>query len=119
MTVAVLVLVAGLLAAPVAAQVVPAPEKRGGEAVQHGAQPNADEVRPGNRDGDVPSASAGDLVTKPGRRLLGLPLTAVLAIAGLLVALTILAKVVIPVPGRRRPAPGGGTSGGSERSSRP
>ncbi len=72
MNVAVLVLVAGLLAAPV----VPAPEKRGGEAVQHGAQPNADEVRPGNRDGDAPSASAGDLVTKPGRRLLGLPLTA-------------------------------------------
>src|SRR3954469_21433980 len=29
--------------------------------VQRGGQPNAGEVRPGNRDGDTPSASAGEL----------------------------------------------------------
>jgi hypothetical protein len=52
MNVAALAVVAVLIATPVAAQVVPAPAKSDGQAVQHGAQPNPNEVRPGNRDGD-------------------------------------------------------------------
>jgi hypothetical protein len=106
-----------LIATPVGAQ-VPAPEKRSGEAVQHGAQPNAEEVRPGNRDGDAPSAAAGDLVTKPGRRLFGLPVTTVLVIAGLLLGLVAAARVAIPAARQRRRARGGGTYGGSEPLSR-
>ncbi len=45
MNVATLAVVAVLIAAPVADQVVPAPEKNDGRAVQHGARPNPDEVR--------------------------------------------------------------------------
>ena len=117
MNVGTIVLVAMLMATPVGAQ-VPAPEKGGGEAVQHGAQPNPAEVRPGSRDGDAPSAAAGDLVTKPGRRVFGLPVTTVLVIAGLLLGLVAVAGVAIPAASRRRRARGGGTYGGSERPSR-
>jgi hypothetical protein len=42
--------------------------------VQRGSQPNAGEVRPGNRDGDSPSASAGELRRQEGRRIFGLPI---------------------------------------------
>jgi hypothetical protein len=118
MSVAGLVVVAVLIAAPVAAQVVPAPEKSDGRAVQHGAQPNPDEVRAGNRDGDAPSAAAGDLRTRPGRRVFGLPITTVLVVAGLLVALVIVAGAVIPGAGRRRRAQGGGTYDDSEHNAR-
>jgi hypothetical protein len=118
MNVAVLAVVAMLIATPVAAQVVPAQEKSGGQAVQHGAQPNPNEVRPGSRDGDAPSAAAGDLLARPGRRVFGFPITTVLVVAGLLVALVVVAGVVIPGAGRRRRAQGGGTYGDSERNAR-
>ena len=104
-----------LLATPAVAQVAPPSAKSDREAVQHGAQPNASEVRPGSREGDAPSAATGDLVTKPGRRVLGLPVTAVLLIAGLLIVLVVVAGVVIPGASRRRRARGGGTYGDPER----
>ena len=83
--------------------------------VQRGAQPNPAEVRPGNRDGDAPSAAAGDLVTRPARRILGLPVDAALIIAGVLVVLALVAGVVIPGARRRDCARGGGTYGGDGR----
>jgi hypothetical protein len=98
------------LTGPSAAQ-LPPPAKATGEAVQHGAQPNPEEVRPGTRDGDAPSAAAGELVRKSGRRVLGLPVNSVLVIAGALVVLLILAGLIIPGAGRRLRARGGGTYG--------
>jgi len=83
--------------------------------VQRGSQPNAAEVRPGNRDGDAPSASAGDLVMRPGRRILGLPVAAALVIAGVVIVLTLIAGLVIPGARRRDRARGGGTYGGDGR----
>jgi hypothetical protein len=81
--------------------------------VQHGAQPNSQEVRPGNRDGDAPSASAGDLVRKPSQhRVLGLPVSAVLLLGGVIVALGVIGGLVIPGMRRRERARGGGTYGG-------
>jgi hypothetical protein len=100
-----------LLAGPAAAQVVPPPAKSDRNAVQHGAQPNPSEVRPGSTDGDAPSAAAGQLVTKPARRILGLPVTTALVVAGVLLALAILAGIVIPSASRRQRARGGGTYG--------
>jgi hypothetical protein len=82
--------------------------------VQRGSQPNPAEVRPGSRDGDAPSAAAGELVTRPGRRILGLPVNAALVIAGVLLVLTLLALVVIPSARRRDRARGGGTYGGDD-----
>jgi hypothetical protein len=114
MSLVVLALAAMLLATPVAAQGVRPPARSERDPIQHGAQPNTNEVRPGSRDGDAPSAAAGELVGKPGRRLLGLPLTTVLVIAGTLVLLVAVAGVVIPHAGRRRRARGGGVYGGSE-----
>jgi hypothetical protein len=102
-----------LLTQPLAAQVVPPPAKGDREAVQHGAQPNAEEVRQGNRDGDAPSAAAGDLVTKPAQRILGFPLTTALVVAGVLLVLIAVAGLVIPQANRRRRAQGGGTYGRS------
>lgn len=102
---------ASMLITPATAQVVPAPAKGDREPVQHGAQPNPNEVRPGSRDGDAPSAAAGDLVSRPARRVLGLPVTTVLVLAGALVALAVLAGVFIPSAARRRRARGGGTYG--------
>ena len=104
-------LVTVLLAGPATAQVVPPPAKGDRDAVQHGAQPNPGEVRPGTRDGDAPSAAAGELVTKQERRILGLPVTTALVVGGVLIALAILAGIVIPSPGRRQRARGGGTYG--------
>ena len=83
--------------------------------VQRGSQPNAAEVRPGNRDGDAPSASAGDLVTRPGRRILGLPVAAALVIAGVVIVLALMAGLVIPGARRRDRARGGDTYGGDGR----
>jgi hypothetical protein len=110
-----LTLLTVLLTAPAGAQMVPPPAKSDRDAVQHGAQPNSSEVRPGNREGDAPSAATGDLVTKPGRRVLGIPVTAALLIAGLLLALVVVAGIVIPGASRRRRARGGGTYGESAR----
>jgi hypothetical protein len=90
---------------------LPPPAKGSTDAVQHGAQPNPDEVRPGNRDGDAPSAAAGEIVRTPAHRVLGLPVNTVLVIAGALVVLLILAGLVIPNAGRRLRARGGGTYG--------
>ena len=83
--------------------------------VQRGTQPNAAEVRPGNRDGDAPSAAAGDLVNRPGRRILGLPVDAALLIAGVIVVLAVVAGIVIPSARRRDRARGGGTYGRDPR----
>ena len=78
--------------------------------VQRGAQPNAGEVRPGNRDGDAPSASAGTLREEKARRIFGLPVTSALIIGAVIVA--ILAVVGLTVPqSRRAKARGNGTYG--------
>jgi hypothetical protein len=113
-----LALVTVLLAAPAAAQIAPPPAKSDRDAVQHGAQPNPDEIRPGNRDGDAPSAAAGDLVARPGPRVFGLPATTALILGGLLVTLLLVAGIVIPQASRRRRAQGGGTYGSSRHHSR-
>jgi|SRR5690242_14645903 hypothetical protein len=121
------VLIALAVAAPAAAQDRPAagmnreqnapgaagPKDSG--VVQRGTQPNAAEVRPGNRDGDAPSAASGDLVPREGRRILGLPVDAALIIAGVLIVLALIAGLVIPGARRRDRARGGGTWGGSDR----
>jgi|SRR5690348_905340 len=96
---------------PAFAQVLPPPAKPDREPVQHGTQPNPGEVRPGNAEGDAPSAAAGDLVTRPGRRVLGLPVTTALLLGGVVVVLLVVAGIVIPEAGRRRRARGGGTYG--------
>jgi hypothetical protein len=111
MRIVVLALAAVLLAQPLAAQVVPPPAKSDREAVQHGAQPNPAEVRPGSPDGDAPSAAAGRLITEPERRILGLPVTTALVVAGVLLVLLVAAGIVIPEANRRRRARGGGTYG--------
>jgi hypothetical protein len=85
--------------------------------VQRGQQPNPAEVRPGSRDGDAPSAAAGELVSRPARRILGLPVTAALLIAGVLIVLALVAGLVIPGARRRDRARGGGTYGGDGRRS--
>src|SRR2546422_11661695 len=64
--------------------------------VQRGPQPNAGEVRPGNRDGDSPSASAGTLREEQARRIFGLPVTAVLLIGAVIVAILALAGLARP-----------------------
>jgi hypothetical protein len=70
-------------------------------------------VRPGSRDGDAPSAAAGDLVRKPAqRRVLGLPVSTVLLLGGVIVALGVIGGLVIPGMRRREKARGGGTYGG-------
>jgi len=77
--------------------------------VQRGQQPNAAEVRPGNRDGDAPSAAAGDLVRRDSRRILGLPVNAAIVIAGVIVLLVVIAGLIVPAARRRDRARGGGT----------
>ena len=79
--------------------------------VQRGQQPNPAEVRPGNRDGDAPSASAGTVVRPGERRIFGLPVTAALLIGAVLVVLFVVAGVVIPGARRRERPRGGGTYG--------
>lgn len=60
------------------------------DAAQRGSEPNAGEVRPGNRDGNAPSASAGTLLRGPvERRIFGLPVTAAIVISGVIVALAL------------------------------
>jgi hypothetical protein len=64
--------------------------KPGGGAAQRGSEPNAGELRPGNREGNAPSASAGTLLRGPvERRILGLPVTAAIVIGGVIVALAL------------------------------
>src|SRR5262245_54599922 len=76
------------------------------QAVQHGAQPNAEEVRPGSPDGDSPSAAVGDLRSTQERRILGLPVNAALVIGGVLVVLLLVAGAVLPRARRRQQARG-------------
>src|SRR5262249_38041994 len=83
--------------------------------VQRGTQPNPAEVRPGNRDGDAPSAAAGELVTRPARRILGLPVDAALVIAGVVCVRGVLAGAATPGGRRRTPARAGVTYGGGPR----
>lgn len=78
--------------------------------VQRGGQPNAGEVRPGNRDGDQPSASAGELRQREAQRIFGLPISAALIIAGVIIAIVAIAGFVVP-QSRRRAARGNGTYG--------
>ncbi|HSE92680.1 MAG TPA: hypothetical protein VLF19_05190 [Methylomirabilota bacterium] len=89
------------------------PDIAAAQAVQHGAQPNPEEVRPANPDGDSPSAAAGSLRDTRERRILilGLPVNAVLLIAGVLVVLLLAAGAVLPRARRRERARGGGTFG--------
>jgi len=105
------VLMSVLGASSLSSAQLPPPAKGKPDAVEHGAQPNPNEVRPGSRDGDAPSAAAGDIIAKPGRRVLGLPVNSVLVIAGVLLVLLIVAGIVIPSAGRRQRARGGGTYG--------
>lgn len=98
-----------LAALPVAAQLRPG--EQGPKVIQHGAQPNPEEVRPSSPEGDAPSASAGELKERQARRILGLPVNAVIVIAGALIVLLVLAGFVIPRPSRRQRARGGGTYG--------
>ena len=70
--------------------------------VQRGTQPNPGEVRPGNRDGDQPSASAGELQPRTVQRIFGLPVTAVVLIAVAIVAIIALTGFVVPESRRRR-----------------
>ena len=121
------VVIALAVAAPAAAQDRPAagvnreqnapgaagPKDSG--VVQRGTQPNPAEVRPGNREGDAPSASAGELVTRQSRRILGLPIDAALIIAGVIIVLALIAGLLIPGARRRDRARGGGTYGGDGR----
>lgn len=86
------------------------PKDRG--VVQRGDQPNAAEVRPGNRDGDAPSAAAGDIVRHEPRRILGLPVNAAILIAGAVLLLVVIAGLILPGARRRDRARGGGTYGG-------
>jgi hypothetical protein len=80
--------------------------------VQRGGQPNPGEVRPGNRDGDQPSASAGELLPRGApQRIFGLPVTAVLIICAVIIALVAVAGIVIPPARRRARARGNGTYG--------
>jgi hypothetical protein len=80
--------------------------------VQRGAQPNPAEVRPGNRDGDAPSASAGRAVdSSADRRILGLPVASALVIGAAILVLFILGGVLIPSARRRDRARGNGPSG--------
>jgi hypothetical protein len=80
--------------------------------VQRGGQPNAGEVRPGNRDGDSPSASAGEVVRREeARRIFGLPVTVALIIAAAVVTIVALAGFVLPESRRRARARGNGTYG--------
>jgi hypothetical protein len=81
--------------------------------VQRGQQPNAAEVRPGNRDGDAPSAAAGEVVGRSTQRVFGLPVTAALVIGAVIVALFVVAGVAIPAARRRERPRGGGTYGRS------
>ena len=79
--------------------------------VQRGQQPNAAEVRPGNRDGDAPSASAGNVVARSETRVVGLPVTAAMLLGAVLLTLLVVAGVAIPAARRRDRARGGGTYG--------
>ena len=94
----------------------PAPERSSepnyGTGQNSGTGPGGQEVRPGSRDGDSPSASAGRIAKEPvERRMLGLPVTAILVIAAVILGIVALAGVILPRTRRRARARGNGTYG--------
>ena len=109
--VSILILLAAASSAPGQYAPTQGPAKDDRSAVQHGAQPNPGEVRPGSRDGDRPSASAGELVPRPGRRILGLPVNTALLVAGAVVVIAAIGALAIPRTRRRAQARGNGTYG--------
>ena len=94
----------------------PAPERSSepnyGTRPDSGTGPGGQEIRPGSPDGDAPSASAGRVAKEPvERRILGLPVNAVLIIAAVIIGLIALAGLVVPSSRRRARARGNGTYG--------
>ena len=94
----------------------PAPERSSepnyGTGQNSGTGPGGQEVRPGSPDGDSPSASAGRIAKEPvERRILGLPVTAILVIAAVILGIVALAGVILPRTRRRARARGNGTYG--------
>jgi hypothetical protein len=94
----------------------PAPERSSepnyGTGQDSGTGPGGQEIRPGSRDGDSPSASAGRIAKEPvERRILGLPVTAVLVIAAVVLGIVALAGLVLPRARRGARARGNGTYG--------
>src|SRR5688572_24764604 len=86
---------AALLMVILAAGATAVEPRSGPQPLQHSAQPNPQEVRPASPDGDSPSASAGRVAREPqSRRVLGLPVEALMWIAGLLVAALLLAAML-------------------------
>jgi hypothetical protein len=79
--------------------------------VQRGSQPNPGEVRPGNRDGDQPSASAGDPRPREAQRIFGLPVTLALVVAALVMIIVAIVGFLVPESRRRARARGNGTYG--------
>src|SRR2546428_10608145 len=81
-----------------------ASEPNYGTGRDQGTGPAGQEIRPGSAEGDAPSASAGRLARDQGeRRILGLPGTAALVIAAVILGLVALARLVLPRARRRRP----------------
>jgi hypothetical protein len=94
----------------------PAPERSSepnyGTRPDSSTGPGGQEIRPGSPDGDAPSASAGRIAKEPvERRILGLPVKAVLVIAALILGIVALAGLVVPNSRRRARARGNGTYG--------
>jgi hypothetical protein len=93
----------------------PAPERSSepnyGTAPGPGTGPGGQEIRPGSPGGDAPSASAGVARNPVQRRILGLPVTAALVIAAVILGIVALAGLVVPRARRRARARGNGTYG--------
>jgi hypothetical protein len=101
----VLVLAGALLVGGAGIEIAAQPRPAGGERetspIQHGAQPNPGEVRPGSPEGDTESATEGMLLPERERRIFGLPLPALLVIGSVIVVLLALPAVIRR--SRRRP----------------
>jgi hypothetical protein len=82
-----------------------------GSVAERPGQPHPGDVRPGSAAGDAPSASVGTLERSTAPRVLGMSVSAVIVLAGLIVALFVLAGIVIPAARRRERARGGGAYG--------
>jgi hypothetical protein len=80
---------------------VATPDPLWAQAIQHGAQPNPQEVRPGNAQGDSPSAAVGQVQREAEPEWLGLPRYALATIG---VSLALLVGVAwLLRSARRRP----------------
>jgi hypothetical protein len=98
-------LLALLVAAPAGGpcQTQPADDSSQARPLQHGAQPNPQDVRPGSADGDQPSASAGRLVRQEkARRILGLPVDTAILLGAVLLVLVVVGGV-LGLGARRHP----------------